>query len=160
MPSYSLFRYCTDMGTHMVRVHAHTLTHLFRQNIHSHEMKKKIFVLCVSVLYMFVLCVCLVPAEVKRGIRSPGIKHDFRSWRGGLAVGSTDWSSRGPWLDSQQPQGSSQPSVTPDPGDLLPPLASEGTRRASIHASKTSIHFNNFKHHVLRKQSQKITYVI
>jgi hypothetical protein len=35
----------------------------------------------------------------------------FGGWRDGLAVKSTDCSSRGPEFSSQQPYGSSQPSV-------------------------------------------------
>lgn len=40
---------------------------------------------------------------------------------GGSSVKFTDCSSGGPRVNSQQPLGSSQPPVTPVPGDLLPP---------------------------------------
>jgi hypothetical protein len=38
-------------------------------------------------------------------------KNPERGWRDGSAVESTDYSSRGPEFNSQQPHGSSQPSV-------------------------------------------------
>jgi hypothetical protein len=41
------------------------------------------------------------------------------SVQGGSVVKVTDWSSRGPEFNSQQPHGGSQPSVTPGPNALI-----------------------------------------
>jgi hypothetical protein len=39
------------------------------------------------------------------------LKLKLKCWRDGSAVNSTDYSSRGPKVNSQQPHGGSQPSV-------------------------------------------------
>ena len=39
------------------------------------------------------------------------IRNSTKGWRDGSAVKSTDCSSKGPELNSQQPHGGSQPSV-------------------------------------------------
>ena len=55
----------------------------------------------------------------------------LRGWRDDSVVKSTSCSSRGPGFNSQQPNSSSQLSVSPVLGDLAP---------ANIHAIKTPMH--------------------
>jgi hypothetical protein len=55
-------------------------------------------------LYLFVFV--FHPDPIKLALKS----WDFRGWRDGSVVKSTDCSSRGPEFNSQQPYGGSQPS--------------------------------------------------
>jgi hypothetical protein len=75
------------------------------------------------------------------------------SWRNGLMSKSTDYSIKGFGYSSKYPQGSSQPSVIPVPGDLIPStdlfrhcthVVHSHTCRPYTHTYKTKIN-KNFK---------------
>jgi hypothetical protein len=48
---------------------------------------------------------------LKARLTTKNIKIPFAGWRDGSAVKSTDYSSRGPQFNSQQPHSGSQPSI-------------------------------------------------
>ena len=56
-------------------------------------------------------------------------KYPFMGLERSLSVKSTGCFSRGPGFNSQDPHGSSQPSVIPVPEDPTHSLASKGTAR-------------------------------
>lgn len=63
-------------------------------------------------------------------------------WRNGSAVNRVGCSSRGPRFDSQDPPGSSQPSIAPVPGDLTTPDHLSETRMVPIHTCKQNSQIN------------------
>ena len=80
--------------------------------------------------------------------RNPGSSQTAQRLR------STGCSSRGPRFNSQHPHGSSQVSVTPVPGDLIPSSGLHGHQAHTwctyIHVDRTHICFilKNFKPHI------------
>lgn len=65
--------------------------------------------------YNLILIQCLISE-----IRKHATKEILGGWRDGLVVKRTGWSARGPGFDSKHPHGSSQWSVIPVTGNLIP----------------------------------------
>lgn len=63
-------------------------------------------------------------------------------WRNGSAVNRAGCSSRGPRFDSQDPPGSSQPSIAPVPGDLTTSAHLSETHMVPIHTCKQNSQIN------------------
>lgn len=74
----------------------------------------------------------------------------LRGWKDSSAVKSVDCSSRGSWFNSQHPQGSSQPSLTPVLGGLTPllePLENRGMLVVHRHMCMQNTYNHKIKIH-------------